>query len=149
MTEQHSATVSLRQNRDYQFDIEFATGMAHVTSDEAAPLGAGAGPSPVMLLLAAVGSCMSSSLYFALSKFKNDPGGIRTTASGTLGRNEAGRLRVVHIDVEIHLGAPAASLQHLERVLGQFEEFCTVGASVRAGIATDVAVFDGAGTRLK
>jgi uncharacterized OsmC-like protein len=149
MTEQHSAGVTLRQNRDYQFDIDFAPDMAHLTSDEPPPLGAGAGPSPVMLLLAAVGSCMSSSLYFALSKFKNDPGGIRTTARGTLGRNEAGRLRVVHIDVEIHFGAPAASLQHLERVLGQFEEFCTVGASVRAGIATDVAVFDGTGTRLK
>lgn len=150
MTEPPSVSVTLRQNRDYQFDIAFAPGMAHGLSDEAAPLGAGAGPSPVLLLLlAAVGSCMSSSLYFALTKFKNDPGGLSTTATGHIGRNEAGRMRVVQIKVEISLGAAAVSLQHLERVLGQFEDFCTVGASVRAGIPTDVAVFDGDGTKLK
>jgi organic hydroperoxide reductase OsmC/OhrA len=103
----------------------------------------------VLLLLAAVGSCMSSSLNFALGKFKNDPRGITTAARARLGRNEAGRLRVQHIDVEIRLGAKAGELHHLERVLGQFEAFCTVGASVRAGIPTDVAVFDGAGARVK
>jgi organic hydroperoxide reductase OsmC/OhrA len=149
MSEQEPVSVTLEQIRDYQFDIAFAPDMAHVRADEGPPLGEGLGPSPVQLLLAAVGNCMSSSLYFALRKFKNDPGGITTTARAQLGRNEAGRLRVVHIDVQIRLGAQAGSLQHLDRVLGQFEEFCTVGASVRAGIATDVSVFDGGGTKLK
>lgn len=148
MTEQ-PPSVTLHQTHEYQFDIAFAPGMAHVTSDEGAPLGSAQGPSPVHLLLSAVGSCMSSSLYFALRKFKNDPGGISTTAQGRLGRNEAGRMRVLHIEVEIRLGARAEQLQHLQRVLGQFEEFCTVGASVRAGIPTDVSVFDGSGTKLK
>lgn len=148
MTEQHSPSVTLRQTRNYQFDIAFGPDMPHVVSDEAPPLGEGLGPTPVLLLLAAVGSCMSSSLYFALKKFKNDPGDIRTTVSGRVDRNEAGRLRVVHIDVGIHLGAAAEGLQHLERVLEQFEDFCTVGASVRAGIPTDVAVFDGSGAKL-
>ncbi|MGC8520981.1 MAG: OsmC family protein [Steroidobacteraceae bacterium] len=149
MSEEHSPSVTLRQARDYQFEIAFAPGVAHVVSDESPPLGTGLGPSPVQLLLAAVGSCMSSSLYFALTKFKNDPGGITTSVRGQIGRNEAGRLRVVHIDVEIRLGASAQSLQHLQRILGQFEEFCTVGASVRAGVATDVSVFDGLGEKLK
>lgn len=149
MSESEPATVTLQQIRDYQFDIAFAPEVAHVLADEGPPLGQGLGPSPVQLLLAAVGNCMSSSLYFALRKFKNDPGGITTTARAQLGRNDAGRLRVVHIDVQIRLGASAGSLQHLDRVLGQFEEFCTVGASVRAGIATDVSVFDGGGTKLK
>ncbi len=149
MSAEHSPSVTLRQARDYQFEIAFAPGVAHVVSDEPPPLGTGLGPSPVQLLLAAVGSCMSSSLYFALTKFKNDPGGITTSVRGQIGRNEAGRLRVVHIDVEIRLGASAQSLQHLQRILGQFEEFCTVGASVRAGVATDVSVFDGLGEKLK
>lgn len=149
MSEQQPVTVTLHQARDYQFDIAFAPGMAHVQSDETPPLGTGQGPSPVQLLLAAVGSCMSSSLYFALRKFANDPAGLATTVRARIGRNDAGRLRVVHLDVEIRLGAKAAGLQHLDRVLGQFEEFCTVGASVRAAIATDVTVFDGDGTQLK
>ncbi len=146
---EESPSVTLRQLRGYQFDIDFAPGMAHGLSDEGPPLGQGGGPSPVMLLLAAVGSCMSSSLNFALGKFKNDPRGISTTARADLGRNEAGRIRVQHIDVEIRLGAKADELSHLDRILGQFEEFCTVGASVCAGIPTDVAVFDGGGTRIK
>ncbi len=149
MSEDRSPSVTLRQARDYQFEIAFAPDVAHVVSDEAPPLGTGLGPSPVQLLLAAVGSCMSSSLYFALTKFKNDPGGITTSVRGQVGRNEAGRLRVLHIDVEIRLGASARSLQHLDRILGQFEEFCTVGASVRAGVPTDVGVFDGLGEKLK
>ena len=148
MTEEQSPSVTLKQIRRYQFDITFAPEVAHVQSDEAPPLGEGQGPTPALLLLAAVGSCMSSSLYFALTKFKNDAGTITTTARGRIGRNAAGRLRIVHIEVEIRLGVNAGSLQHLERILGQFEEFCTVGASVRAGIPTDVAVFDGSGRRL-
>ena len=118
-------------------------------SDEPAPLGAGEGPSPSQLLLAAVGNCMSSSLYFALAKFKNDPGGITTTARAEIGRNDAGRLRVLRIALEIRLGAAASSMSHLERILDQFEEFCTVGQSVRAGIPIDIAVYDGTGQRLK
>lgn len=149
MSESQSPSVTLQQIHDYQFDITFAPDMAHVRSDETPPLGTAQGPSPVQLLLAAVGNCMSSSLYFALRKFKNDSGGINTTASAHLGRNEAGRLRVVRIDVQIRLGAKADTLHHLERILDQFEAFCTVGASVRAGIPTEVAVFDGSGTKLK
>lgn len=142
-------SVTLHQVGDFQFDIAFAEGMDHLRSDEPPPLGRSAGPSPVHLLLAAVANCMSSSLNFALAKFKNVSGGITTTASARIGRNETGRLRVQHIEVEIHLGAAADQLQHLERVLGQFEDFCTVGASVRAGIPTDISVFDGRNAKLK
>lgn len=142
-------SVTLRQVRDYQFDIAFEDGMAHWVADEGPPLGHGAGPSPTHLLLAAVGDCMSSSLHFALTKFKNTPGGMTTLARAHLGRNEAGRLRVLRIEVEMHLAAAADQLLHLDRVLGQFEDFCTVGASVRAGIPMDVSVFDGRDVKLK
>jgi uncharacterized OsmC-like protein len=142
-------SVTLRQVRDYEFDIAFTEGISHLVSDEPPPLGRAAGPSPSHLLLAAVASCMSSSLNFALAKFKSDPGGITTTARAHIGRNEAGRMRVLHIEVEIRLGTTADRVSHLERVLAQFEDFCTVGASVRAGIPTDVAVFDGRGVKVK
>ena len=148
MSEATEHLVTLRQRQDYQFEIEFGGGRPNLLADEPPPLGQAAGPSPVQMLLGAVGDCMSSSLLFALRKFKNDPGGITTEARARVGRNEAGRLRVLHIDVHIRLGRPAAELQHLERILEQFEAFCTVGESVRAGIPTDIAVFDVDGTRL-
>lgn len=49
----------------------------------------------------------------------------------------------------ITLGVPAAQLEHLDRALAQFEEFCTVTQSVRQGIPVDVSVFDSAGAQLK
>jgi hypothetical protein len=51
--------------------------------------------------------------------------------------------------VRIALGAPAASFTHLERALAQFEEFCTVTASVRQAIEVAVEVYDSEGARLK
>jgi hypothetical protein len=43
----------------------------------------------------------------------------------------------------------AASLEQVDRVLAQFEEFCTVTQSVRQGIPVTVEVFDGEGQQLK
>lgn len=149
MSEENEKIVVLRQQKNYQFEIDFGNGIESLRSDEPPPLGAGAGPSPSQLLLAAVGNCMSSSLYFALAKFKNDPGGITTTARAEIGRNDAGRLRVLRIALDIRLGAPASAMSHLDRILGQFEEFCTVGQSVRAGIPMDISIHDGNGQRLK
>ena len=60
------------------------------------------------------------------------------TARATVGRNEAGRLRVAAVHVDITLEKPAAELQHFDRVRAQFEDFCTVTQSVREGV--DVVV---------
>ncbi|MGC9236894.1 MAG: OsmC family protein, partial [Thiomonas sp.] len=134
MDDKQPPSVTLRQVKDYQFDIHYAEGRPALLSDEPPPLGEGAGPSPSHLLLAAVGNCMSSSLYFALTKFKLDPKGLTTTATGEIGRNAAGRLRVLSITVDIRMGAAAQGMERLDRVLMQFEQFCTVGESVRQGI---------------
>ncbi|WP_298289969.1 OsmC family protein [Thiomonas sp.] len=141
--------VTLQQVKDYQFDIRYADDRPAIRSDEPPPLGAGAGPSPSHLLLAAVGNCMSSSLYFALTKFKLDPQGLTTHVSGDIGRNAAGRLRVLSIAVDIHMGAGSQGMERLDRVLQQFEQFCTVGESVRQGIPVTVSVYDGNGQKLK
>lgn len=132
----------------YRFEVDF-DGLGAVQSDEPAPLGAGLGPTPQHFLLSAVANCLSASLTFALGKFKNDTGGLTTTARSTVGRNADNRLRVLKIDVEIRLGRPAAEFQQLDRVLGQFESFCTVSQSVGAGIPIEVQVLDSAGVRLK
>ena len=147
MTETHSVT--LRQVENFQFSHDYGGALPALTSDEPPPLGAAAGPSPVQLLLSAVGSCMSSSFHFAMRKYRETPGAISTTATATIGRDEANHMRVLALEIAIHFAAEAASVSHLPRVLEQFEAFCTVGASVARGIPTRVSVTDGTGTMVK
>ena len=141
--------VELSQRHDYRFDIAFGDEMPLLTSDEPAPLGTGLGPSPVQMLCAAVGNCLSDSLLFAFRKFKQLPEPIQCAVTAEVGRNSDNRLRVLRMNAQIRLGVLAASLEQLDRVLAQFEEFCTVTQSVREGIPISVEVFDSAGQQLK
>lgn len=141
--------VVLTQEKDFRFAISFGPDLPVLYGDEGPPLGGGTGPSPEQLLAAAVGNCLSDSLFFALKKFKQDPQGITTRVHSTVGRNAEGRLRILGMDIKVNLGAPAASIENLERVLGQFESFCTVAQSVGQGIPLEVSVFDGAGVKVK
>ncbi len=145
----NTITVKLKQEQDFRFAIHFAEGMPVLYADESPPLGAGAGPNPAQLLAAAVGNCMSDSLLFALRKFKQHPEPIQTEATATIDRNAENRLRVQNINVKLTLGAAASNLAHLDRALDQFEEFCTVGQSVRQGIPLAIEVYDSEGLRLK
>ena len=123
--------------------------MPILVGDEPAPLGTGLGPSPVQLLCAAVGNCLSDSLLFAFRKFKQRPDPIHCTVSAVVGRNAHGRMRVLHINAKLQLGTHASDIEHAERVLAQFEEFCTVTQSVGQGIPIHTRVVDAAGTVLK
>jgi uncharacterized OsmC-like protein len=141
--------VRLRQQQDYQFQIHFGEGLPVLMGDEPAPLGKGQGPTPVQLLAAAVGNCLSDSLLFALRKFKQAPEPIQCDVAAEVGRNAENRLRVLSIKAVLTLGVPAAKLEHLDRVLDQFESFCTVASSVTQGIPVTVEVMDSTGKRLK
>jgi uncharacterized OsmC-like protein len=142
-------TVQLTQAADYRFDVDFGGRGPMLRVDEPPPLGEGGGPTPVQLLAAAVGDCLSASLLFALRKFKQRPEPIRCQVDAEVGRNAQGRLRVLSMAVRLTLGVPAAALEQLERVLGSFETYCTVTQSVSPGIAVEVRVFDADGVRLK
>jgi uncharacterized OsmC-like protein len=141
--------VSLRQQHDYRFDIVFGGDVPTVTSDEPVPLGTGQGPSPVQLLSAAVGNCLSDSLLFALRKFKQAPEPIRCQITSEVGRNADNRLRVLGIHAVLTLGVPGDSLEHLDRVLDTFETYCTVTQSVGQGIPVTIQVIDSQGQILK
>ena len=145
----HAVCITVTQQSNYQFLVDFGAAVPQLLADEPAPIGAGGGPSPSHMLLAAVANCLSSSLYFALQKFKQDAGAITTTASARIDRNEENRLRVLDIGVTIRLGKGSAEIAHLERILAQFEPFCTVSQSVRHGIPITVTVEDGQGVRVK
>jgi uncharacterized OsmC-like protein len=142
-------TANLKQEQDFRFAIHFSDGMPDLYGDEPPPLGKATGPSPSQLLAAAVGNCLSDSLLFALRKFKQNPEPIQTAVAATIDRNAENRLRVMNINVTLTLGAPGASLAHLDRALEQFEEFCTVSQSVRQSIPVTVEVYDSGGERLK
>lgn len=142
-------TVRLVQVQDYRFDVRFGDGVPVLQADEPAPLGQGQGPSPVQLLCAAVGNCLSASLLFAWRKFKQDPGAIACDVSAEVGRNAEGRMRVLGLQATLTIGVPGDALEHLERVLGSFEDYCTVTQSVKAGIPVTVSVYDAHGARLK
>jgi uncharacterized OsmC-like protein len=141
--------VHLTQRQDYQFDVHFGAGVPVLMGDEPPPLGSGLGPSPVQLLAAAVGNCLSDSLLFALRKFKQAPEPMRCEVQAEVGRNGEGRLRVLGIKAVLTLGVAAASLEHLDRVLSQFEAYCTVTQSVGQGIPVGIEVRDVTGARLK
>ena len=149
MSNEQTIELSLEQVDDYEFRVRFAgAALEPLHTDEAPPLGHDAGPNPSRLLTAAVANCLAASLLFSLHKFKNDPGKLSAHARATLERNSSGRLRVGRISVELGMTHPAASMQHLERLLAQFEDFCIVTQSVRQGIAVEVSVRDGEGKLL-
>ncbi|MGB8857350.1 MAG: OsmC family protein [Burkholderiales bacterium] len=139
----------LRQIENYRFEVIFNTSQAPFIVDEAPPLGDGVGPTPVQLLTAAIANCLSASILFALRKFKLDPGTVSADAFASVGRNAENLLRVQKITVNLKLGKSAASFDYLDRVLTQFEKYCTVTQSINQSIAVEVSVFDVNGKKLK
>ena len=106
MADNSSETVHLVQHQDYQFTMQFGGSAPDWLADEPPPLGKGAGPSPVQLLAAAVGNCLSDSLLFALRKFKQQPEPIRCEVSAEVGRNAENRLRVLAMQVRLPWACP-------------------------------------------
>lgn len=145
----NSVSVTITQHSDYRFLVDFGAGIPPLQADEPAPLGAGEGPSPSQLLLAAVTNCLSASLFFALQKFKQDAGGIVATGTARIDRDKDNRLRVQEIVVTVRLGKGGGEIEHLDRILAQFEAYCTVTQSVRHGIPIAITVEDSQGVRVK
>ncbi len=135
-------TVKLVQQEDYRFAIHFNDELPPFIGDEPPLLGRAAGPSPAQLLAAAVANCLSDSLLFALRKFKQSPEPIETIATCQVGRNAENRLRILAIDVELSIGVLASSIENLDRVLAQFQDFCTVSSSINPHIPVHVTVKD-------
>ena len=75
-------------------------------------------------------------------EFKQNPGPVRARATGRMERNERGRFRIAGIDVDISLAERFGDMPHQERCLEQFEDFCIVTQSIRAGIPVNVRVLD-------
>ncbi len=148
MAENGTFSLRLERVQDYEFKAIFdQEHLAPITLDEPPPLGRNRGPNPARLLGAAVGDCLSASLLFCLQRAKIEVKNIKTTVSGTLVRNEQGRMRIGKIDVHLMVEV-AAEQQRMIRCLELFEDFCVVTASVRRGIKIDVRVTNPQGEEL-
>jgi organic hydroperoxide reductase OsmC/OhrA len=142
-------SLSLVQHDGYRFEVDFGVpGVAPLFTDEPPPLGDGSGPNPARVLSAAIANCLAASLSFALRKFHNQHAPLRADARCSFIRNAQGRLRIGRVSVQLRLGDPASALQQLPRALAQFEDFCVVTQSVRAGFPVDVQVLDAEGLLL-
>ncbi|GJE61046.1 OsmC family protein [Methylobacterium trifolii] len=140
--------IRITQIQDYRFTVDFGASLSDLRVDEAEPIGEGAGPFPEQMLIASVANCLCASMVFALGKYRQDCGGLEAEASCRVDRNAEGRLRIYGIDVRIGLGARMADMDRIDRVIAQFERFCTVSESVKVGIPVLVTVHDGDGLRL-
>lgn len=141
-------SVTIKQIEGYKFVVDFGPMLPDLRVDEAPPIGGGEGPFPEQLLVAGVTNCLCASLMFALGKYRQDGQGIAAEASFQLARNAEGRLRIDGISVAITLGAATDAMPRIDKVLDQFERFCTVSESVQSGIPVTVAVRDRHGVLL-
>jgi organic hydroperoxide reductase OsmC/OhrA len=147
MTEKLTFGLELEQQEGFEFKVRFDwPEVPELLLDEPEPLGARKGPNAARLVAAAVANCLSASLVFCLrTKFRQNPGPVRAMATGRLERNERGRYRIAAIDVVLSLAEKFGELPHQERCLEQFEDFCIVTQSIRAGIPVNVSVVDAEG----
>lgn len=131
----------MKQKDGYKFEVTFdeLPGIT-IWTDEPAPEGKGEAPSAAMMLSAAVGHCLTSSLMFCIQKSRGEIQEIATDVETHLARNDKGRWRVAGIKVKLRPKVPEVDRQKLERCRGMFQDFCIVSASVREGVKIDVDV---------
>lgn len=136
----HHATVTLV--RGYEFIAEFpdSMGSAAMLLDEPQPLGGNRAPNAAALLGAAVGDCLAASLTFCLRKSRTTVDEMTANVTTHVRRNEAGKLRISGIDVELIPQVAGDAVSRLERCESLFAEFCIVTESVRHGIPVSVSV---------
>ena len=124
---------------DYEFRVRFdRPNVPDLLVDEPPPLGHEAGANPVRLLAAAIGSCLSASLVFCLSRAKVPVHDMTTDVRVDLERNDRNRLRVGRVSCRLHpvVDDPGA----LASCLSTYEDFCIVTQSVREGLDVQVEV---------
>jgi uncharacterized OsmC-like protein len=140
-SDQNIFVTELERIKDYQFKVKFdAPGVPELVTDELAPLGKNAGPSPSRLLSAAVANCLSSSLLFCLDKGRIPVQQLETSVETSVRRNEKGRWRITALNVQLRPAVQEENLSRSKRCLELFEDFCIVTESVRKGIEVNVSV---------
>ena len=140
---EQSRHLTLVREEGYRFRVRFDSDrIPDLITDEAAPIGKDEGPSPSRLLAAAVGHCLAASLLFCLTKARLSVEGLEADVDVRMTRNEAGRLRIGKLGVQLRPQWTAEVSEKAQRCLGIFEDFCLVTQAVRHGVPVDVRVDD-------
>lgn len=139
--EQRQFAVTLARQDGYAFHAAFdLPGLPPLALDEPPPLGENRGPNATRVLGAAIGHCLAASLLFCLSKARVEVGHVAVRVTGTVTRNDEGRLRVGDLRVALAPTVRPSDRERIARCLELFEEFCIVTGSVRRGIPVQVEV---------
>jgi uncharacterized OsmC-like protein len=136
----HHVTLSLAHDFTFMASFDDVPGSETLVLDEPPPLGQGSAPNAAALLSAAVGNCLAASLLLCLKRTRAGVTEMAAHVTTQITRNETGRWRVNHIDVELSPGVGSEDTGRLTRCEELFEDFCIVTESVRAGIPVDVKV---------
>jgi uncharacterized OsmC-like protein len=141
LSEEKTLTIELERLQDYSFKVDFGKeGLKALITDEGEPLGKGDGPTPSMLLAAAMGNCLSSSLLFCLQKARAQCKGLKTKVDAKMTRNEKGRWRITEVAAELTPEVDVEYVSQMERCLALYQDFCIVSKSVEQGIPLKVKV---------
>jgi uncharacterized OsmC-like protein len=141
LSEEKILSVELERLQDYSFKVDFGKeGIEALMTDEGEPLGKGTGPTPSMLLAAAMGNCLSSSLLFCLQKARAQCTGMKTRVDAKMTRNEKGRLRITEVSVELTPEVDVEYVSQMKRCIALYQDFCVVSKSVEQGILLKVKV---------
>jgi len=133
--------VTLTLEDQYRFAVDFDDEtLPSLIVDEPPPLGEGSGPNAARLLGVAIGNCLGASLVYCLRKAHIDLEGLRVGVSGSMTRNEKGRIRLGEFKVKLEPSIPSEQRARIGRCLEIFEDFCMVTQSVREGLEVSVAV---------
>jgi organic hydroperoxide reductase OsmC/OhrA len=137
--EEQTCETRIEMLQDYQFKVSFSReGLEPLLMDEPQPVGKGQYPNAGLLVAAATGNCLASSLCFCLRRARVEVKGMTAVVRTTIERNEKGRLRITGIHVE--LKPVVGDLKKFEVCRDIFEDFCIVTQSVRKGIPVEVDV---------
>jgi len=111
--------LQLRREDQYRFVVEFAEeGAAPLVMDEPKPLGDGQAPNAAAVLGAAVGHCLGASLLYCLERSRLEVADLRVQVSGTIVRNERGRLRIDGLRVTLQPDMVPVHAAKMQKVPG-------------------------------
>ena len=130
----------LRFEGGYKFNVTFDEIGGTLHTDEPKPVGRDEGPTASMMLSAAVGHCLASSLLFCLEKSRVKAKDIEADVITSTRRAEGGRWRIGDIKVNLKMDIAEGDKEKFERCKGMFQDFCVVSSSIRNGIPIDVNV---------
>ena len=140
--EEKTFQVSLTRGEGFGFHVDFQLeGVEGLEMDEPQPVGRGNGPNASRVLAAAVGNCLAASLLFCLEKSRVPVGSLEARVEGTMRRNEAGRWRIVELNVELRPELDVKEYEkQFQRCLDLYRDFCIISSSIEQGIPIRVSV---------